>query len=239
MIKIVHAADLFRRPVLAASMFRDRAAQFHDRLRWGAIRLDDMGLEFDQYDEMNPVYVMLENEDGEHLGSGRVMPTTGRTMIGEHFSHLTGGVDIRSPLIWEVTRLCVSPRLKTVGAQQARRAPAALLGGCCDLALRSGVEFLVAVYYAPLHRFFKTAGFVPEVLGTQETPEGELYAGLWEVTTELRDKLAERAGMPDLNALQYFPSEDRFHFPPRPRVAAAHTVYATKSYAAEPMLACA
>ncbi len=210
MIKIVHAADLFRRPILAASMFRDRAAQFHHRLRWDAIRLDDRGLEFDDYDDLNPVYIIIEDENGEHAGSGRLMPTTGRTMIAEHFPDLTGGVALRSPLIWEVTRLCVSPRSRS--RAEARKAPAAVLWGACDLALRSGVEFMVAVYYAPLQRFFQSAGFAPEVLGSRETPEGDILAGLWEITPELRDALAHCAGVGGASALQYFPGEHRFHF---------------------------
>jgi acyl homoserine lactone synthase len=39
-------------------MFRDRAAQFHHRLGWD-VRLDDMGLEFDQYDAHNPLYIII------------------------------------------------------------------------------------------------------------------------------------------------------------------------------------
>jgi acyl homoserine lactone synthase len=211
MIKIVNANDLYRRPVLAASMFKDRAAQFHHRLGWEAIQLDDMGLEFDQYDELNPVYVMIEDENGEHLGSGRMMPTVGRTMIAEHFSELTGGVAIQSPLIWEITRLCVSPRLEA-GSDMARRAPAMLLAAGCDLALRSGVEFCVAVFFRPMLRVFRNAGFAPEVLGSKRFPEGEICAGLWEITKEARDGLADRAGMRCEDDLRYFPSETRFGF---------------------------
>jgi len=211
MIKVVNAADLYRRPVLAASMFRDRAAQFHDRLGWEAIQLDDLGLEFDQYDALNPIYVMIEDENGEHCGSGRMMPTTGRTMIAEHFSELTGGVAIQSPLIWEITRLCVSPRLKP-GGSLARRAPAALLWAGCDLALRSGVEFCVAVFFAPMLRVFKAAGFTPEVIGSKHYPDGEICAGLWEITEEARDRLAERARVSADQDLRYFPSEGAFRF---------------------------
>lgn len=211
MIKVVHAADLYRRPILAASMFRDRAAQFHHRLGWEAIQLDDLGLEFDQYDALDPIYVMIEDENGEHCGSGRMMPTTGRTMIAEHFADLTGGVAIQSPLIWEITRLCVSPRLRP-GSALARRAPAALLWAGCDLALRSGVEFCVGVFFAPMLRVFKAAGFTPEVLGTQQSSDGEICAGLWEITEEARDRLAERAHVAPERDLRYFPTLAAFPF---------------------------
>jgi acyl homoserine lactone synthase len=208
MIKIVHAADLYRRPLLAASMYKDRALQFKERLGWEAVSLDDKGLEFDQYDDLNPVYVIVEDEDGQHCGSGRLMPTTGRTMTAEHFSHLTGGVDIRSPLIWEVTRLCVSPRLN--GSSLARRVPAALFYAGYDAALRAGVEFFVAVYFGHMHRVWKSIGCTPELLGSEMTADGEICAGLWEITQEMRDELGRRAGLIAETPLSYFPSPEKF-----------------------------
>lgn len=210
MIRIVHASDLYRRPLLAASMFKDRAAQFHDRLRWDAIKLDDLGLEYDQYDEFNPIYVIIEDEDGAHCGSGRIMPTTGQTMIQDHFSHLTGGVNLSSPLIWEVTRLCVSPRLAGT-SPVARRVPAALFYAGYDLALQSGVEFFVAVYFAHMNRVWKAIGAAPEVLGSEETPDGEICAGIWEITEDVRDRLAWRAGALAEKGLNYMPSAERFN----------------------------
>lgn len=212
MIKIVYAADLFRRPILAASMFRDRTLQFRERLGWN-VATDDRGLEFDQYDDLNPIYVIIEGADGDHLGSGRIMPTTGRTMIAEHFSDLAGGVALSSPLIWEITRFCVSPRLSSVG-RDALRAPAALMWAGCDLALRAGVEFCVGVFNAPMLRVYKAIGFSPEVLGSRMTPDGEICGGLWEITPEARDRLAERAGAFAAGGPCYFPTADRFPFRP-------------------------
>jgi acyl homoserine lactone synthase len=212
MIKIVYAADLFRRPILAASMFRDRTLQFRERLGWD-VATDDRGLEFDQYDDLNPIYVIIEGADGEHLGSGRIMPTTGRTMIAEHFSDLAGGVALSSPLIWEITRFCVSPRLSATG-RDAVRAPAALMWAGCDLALRAGVEFCVGVFNAPMLRVYKAIGFAPEVLGSRMTAEGEICGGLWEITEQARDRLAERAGAFATGGPCYFPSSDRFPFRP-------------------------
>ncbi len=211
MIKVVYAADLFRRPTLAASMFRDRASQFHDRLRW-QVQLDDQGLEFDQYDDLNPLYVIMHDEKDRHIGSGRLMPTTGRTMLNEHFSDLTGGVTIESPLIWETTRFCVSPALRGDRAESLRTS-AALLWAGCDIAIRSGVEFYAGVFMKPMLRVYKAAGWNPEVLGERYTREGDICVGLWEVTTQTRDRLAERAGFHEIGVttpLEYFPTEDRF-----------------------------
>lgn len=209
MIKVAYAADLFRRPMLAASMFRDRAAQFHERLGWASVTLDDQGLEFDQYDDLNPLYVIMEGEDGTHLGSGRLMPTTERCMINEHFTELTDGVPIRSPIIWETTRFCVSPRIKD--RRLALRVPSALLWAGCELAARSGVEFYAGVFAAPMLRVYKAAGWSPEVLGRRWTPEGEICAGLWEVTPEARERLAQKAAAGgDEPTLKFIPNDEKF-----------------------------
>lgn len=54
--------------------------------------------------------VIWERPDGNHGGSMRFLPTTGPSMVNDHFSHLTGGVHIESPLIWECTRFCLTPQ---------------------------------------------------------------------------------------------------------------------------------
>ena len=75
---------------LAAEMFRDRADQFKIRLNW-EVNVDAHGFERDEYNDLNPLYVIWENADGTHVGSMRFLPTVGRVMVNDHFSHLLGG----------------------------------------------------------------------------------------------------------------------------------------------------
>jgi acyl homoserine lactone synthase len=139
------------------------------------------------------------------------MPTTGPTMVAEHFLDLTGGVAFQSALIWESTRFCISPRLIERGGR-VMRTPAALLWAGADIALRAGVEFYVAVFSEPMFKFYKNNGWSPEVLGSRETPDGTIYAGLWEVTPTIRDHLARRAGLGKNATIDFFPSISRFPF---------------------------
>ena len=110
----------------------DRAAQFKDRLDWD-VTVDENGWEKDEYDRLNPLYIIWENAEGRHGGSVRIMPTVGRIMTNEHFLDLTGGVTIHSPLIWECTRFCLAPDAP-VGVA------AALLAAGVELGLRFGLE---------------------------------------------------------------------------------------------------
>ena len=122
MLRYIYANELGLFPVLRDSMFRDRADQFHTRLGWD-VQVDDKGWEQDVYDTLNPLFVIWEGPGGRHGGSMRFLPTTGRTMVNDHFTDLTDGVTIRSPFIWECTRFCLAP-----GAE-SRAAAALMLGG--------------------------------------------------------------------------------------------------------------
>ncbi|HHS94793.1 MAG TPA: autoinducer synthase, partial [Rhodobacterales bacterium] len=109
MLRYVYGHDLGQFPHLAHSMFTDRAAQFKTRLGWD-VQVNAAGEERDQYDDLDPLYVIWQREDGLHGGSMRFLPTTGRTMVNEHFAFLNDGAPITSPLIWECTRFCLSPK---------------------------------------------------------------------------------------------------------------------------------
>lgn len=184
---LVYGDDLQDFPHLADQMLRDRGAQFKTELGWD-LNTDDAGRETDEYDLHNPLYLIHSDEDGRHAASTRLMPTTGPTMIADHFSHLTGGVSVSSSTIWEVTRFFVANR-------GMRRAAPALMWAGCTLALRAGVEFYVGVTGAHMVRIFSACGWAPEVIGRSESPEGEICACLWEVTPELCARLAARAGV--------------------------------------------
>ena len=54
--------------------------------------MNDLGHDMDEYDALNPLCVIWEDVSGRHAGSMRLMPTTGRCMVNEHFTDLLGGV---------------------------------------------------------------------------------------------------------------------------------------------------
>lgn len=171
MLRYLYANDLHRVPRLAESMFTDRAAQFKTRLGW-EVTVNDAGEERDQYDDLNPLYVIWERPDGRHGGSMRFLPTTGQTMVNEHFAFLNHGHPITSPLIWECTRFCLSP-----GAD--RRAAPALALGAGELMAAFGLEHFVGVFDARMERIYARMGLVPAVLGRSGAGRGAIGVGLW------------------------------------------------------------
>lgn len=196
MIRYIYAEQLGEFPALAESMYKDRATQFKHRLNW-EVSVDEQGWELDEYDGMNPLYVVWEKADGRHGGSIRVMPTTGRIMTNEHFRHLTDGVRIASPLIWECTRFCLSP-----GATS--NVAAGLLFGGIELGLRFGLEHAVGVVYSKTLPLYRRIGWVPDVIGSDGPGRDGVSVGLWSITAEARTEISLRSGIPTSLVAQWF-----------------------------------
>lgn len=187
MIRYIYGTDLHKFPTLSRTMFRDRAAQFKTRHNW-EVTVDEDGYERDQYDGLNPLYIIWENTDGTHGGSLRLMPTVGRTMLNEHFTHLTDGVTIQSPIIWECTRFCLAP-----GAKSNVAAALMLAGG--EVMEEFGIEHFVGVIFAHMGRVFRRIGSEPEILGTQGEGRDAISVALWETTAETQAAVAKSAGV--------------------------------------------
>ncbi|MEM7075464.1 MAG: acyl-homoserine-lactone synthase [Pseudomonadota bacterium] len=199
MLRYVYGTDLKQTPRLADSMFRDRARQFRDRLGWD-VNVDGNGHERDEYDDLDPLYVIWEGSDGLHRGSMRFLPTTGRTMINEHFTDLLGGGTLVSPLIWECTRFCLAH-----GAE-SRIAAALMLGGG-ELMRHFGVAHFAGVFDARMIRIYRMIGSSPEILGSAGDGKSRISVGLWEFTPEARKHVSHRAGVsPELSETWFYRS---------------------------------
>ena len=159
MIRYLYADQLGQFPKLARTMFLDRADQFKTRLGW-EVTVDDAGEERDEYDDLNPLYVIWEKPCGGHGGSMRFLPTVGRTMVNDHFIHLTDGVRIESPLIWECTRFCLA-------RDTAPGTAAALMLAGGEILRGFGVEHYVGVFDARMVRIYRLIGASPEILGSR------------------------------------------------------------------------
>lgn len=211
MIRFVYGDELHKYPFLKQSMFQDRAEQFRKRLGWD-VTVDLAGEERDQYDALNPLYIIWEGPDGHHGGSLRALPTVGRTMTAEHFRHLTHGVKIESPLIWEVTRFCLAP---DAGPGVA----AALMMAGCELALRFGIDQGLGVFDARMTRIYGRIGFAPEVIGVEGDLRTGIAVGLWNFTEAARRGMSERSGVPEVLVAHWF--DEAFAPAPVPAAVAA------------------
>lgn len=196
MLRYIYGSDLARYPVLADTMFRDRAEQFKMRLGWD-VRVNAAGHERDEYDDENPLYVIWQQADGSHGGSMRFLPTIGKTMVNDHFLHLTDGVRIESPLIWECTRFCLTP-----GA--GRQVSAALVLGAGEIMTHFHLLHFVGVFDGRMERIYRLMGLEPDVLGCAGTGPGRIGVGLWQMNQAAWPLTCARVGVDRATSGRWF-----------------------------------
>lgn len=198
MIRYLYGDQLNFFPTLKSSMLRDRAAQFHTRLKW-QVSVDEDGFEQDQYDALNPLYVIWQRPDGRHGGSMRFLPTTGDTMVNDHFSHLIGGAPIAAPAVWETTRFCIAP-----DATDGSRVAALLMMAGAQLGVGFNLSHSIGVFDARMVRIYRKLGWAPEVLGTDGAGRTAISAGLWKFGPEILARMTASAGIsPELSQLWF------------------------------------
>jgi len=91
-------------------MHRLRAKIFHDRLNWN-VQIPQ-GLESDEYDSLEPTYILAINKEDKVAGCARLLPATGPTMLERTFPRLLtkGRLESHSTMI-ESSRFCVDTSL--------------------------------------------------------------------------------------------------------------------------------
>jgi len=143
-------------------MYRLRAKVFKERMGWDIPVLN--GMEIDSYDELDPHYLMIKENNQSVRGCWRLLPTEGPYMLRDTFPELLNGhaapADAKT---WELSRFAI----ETDGVEGF---------GFTNLALESmrslflfgermGIERYVAVTTTAIERMMRRAGIVIERFG--------------------------------------------------------------------------
>lgn len=186
MIVVVEQHNLRAHADLIEQMFRLRKRVFQDKLSWDVQVID--GLERDVYDDEAPVYVLYQDPDSARLlGSLRLLPTTGPTLLGDVFSDtLPDAISLSAPSIWECTRFCVEAN---GGFADFQTVSCALIEAVGELALRSGIETIVGNFDAAMLRVYRRIGCDVEVVGLTRRFKRPVYLGLFPVSGEVVQKI--------------------------------------------------
>lgn len=87
-------------------MYRLRCQVFHERLRWD-VKVEN-GMERDQFDDADSVYMVATDKDDQVSGGWRLRPTTRHYMLSDIFPQLLNGQPVpRHRRIWEISRFAV------------------------------------------------------------------------------------------------------------------------------------
>jgi len=117
------------------SMFEARKRVFVDLLRWNVPVLEGR-FEVDQFDDEEAVYLIVADEQGEHLGSARLLPTLRPHILDSLFPELCAGLPPRGGDMFEITRFCLG---RNQNAEQRLQTRNRLVGGIVDYALSNGI----------------------------------------------------------------------------------------------------
>ena len=169
MIIVIDALNRDRFGALLDEMFRLRARVFGDRLGWVTDIWD--GKEVDEFDALDPTFLVGLDDDGQVVSCARLLQTTGPHMLGDVFSCiLDGEPPLRSSRVWEVSRFCVdTERLRARGGAGVSRATCELLIAGNDYAMAAGVSDIVAVIDPAMDRILKRSAYPPyDYLGSRK-----------------------------------------------------------------------
>ncbi len=170
-------------------MFEDRKIVFVDLLKWDLSVIDGC-LEIDQFDDDHAIYLLASHDDGSHLGSMRLLPTDRPHILGSFFSHLSEKPVPTGLDTYEVTRLCLSPRLRAVERRYVRNQ---LISAMTDFALANGINTLTGVARTSWLAQILRMGWRCETLGSVQSVDGTL-TGAFRIDLD-RDTPAGLAGM--------------------------------------------
>jgi N-acyl-L-homoserine lactone synthetase len=152
---------------LSSAMLHDRKAVLMDRLGWD-LRSPDGLHELDQYDAEDTLYLIVHQAgSGRHLGSVRLLPTTGPHLLGDVFPHLCLDGVPRGDDVMEITRLVTAPGLSRAEALQVRRQLSIAL---FEHGLAHGIRRFTMVTHMPWLPSLLSIGWDAEPLGL---PHGE------------------------------------------------------------------
>jgi acyl homoserine lactone synthase len=183
-------------------MFRDRAAQFVDRLKWSALSVDSRGWERDEYDALDPLYVVWELDDGNHGASMRLLPMDGPNMIHDHFGNVVQRHSHRSADIWECSRFVVSENANS-------SAVSALFVAAGEFFLRDYAKAFVGLFDRRMLRVYKMMKNFPEIIGATDGTEDWVAAGVWKMSIPVWERSMTRLGITKCVSQSWFEESEQ------------------------------
>lgn len=156
------------------AMFAARKSVFVDLLGWDVPVLGGQ-YEIDQFDDVHARYLVLTDDDGAHLASARLLPTTREGILSGLFPMLCDGPPPAAPDVYEITRFCLDRRLR---ATERRLVRDALVVALADYALANGISGYCAVAETSWLGQIQTFGWQCERLGAVVDVRGEYLAAV-------------------------------------------------------------
>ena len=194
MIRIITADQYDACRPLLRQMFRLRYRVFKERLGWDVQTIGDE--ERDEFDLLDPVYILVLNDDDDVTACWRLLPTTGPNMLRDVFPHLLTDRPIPSaPGTWECSRFAVD--CATDGENclaNLNRVTSELFCGLIHFCLQKDIGEVVTVYDIRIGRILPRVGCSPR-WRTKPQRIGNFSAlvGLFDINNDVLTSVMENA----------------------------------------------
>ncbi len=150
---------------LLDAMHRLRQRVFGERLAWDVV--NESGRESDEFDLLNPTYIVALSAASEIAGSVRLLPATGPTMLERTFPQLLGNGRLNAhPAMIESSRFCVDTTLvEGRGGKPLHDATMAMFAGIIEWCMIHGFTEIVTATDVRFERILNRAGWPMRRLG--------------------------------------------------------------------------
>lgn len=184
---------------VSGSMHHLRWQVFHNELKWteGLIINDEK--ESDIYDAPGAYYIVRINGAGEVDATCRLIPTNVDYMLADHYAHFITEQNVpNSPLIWEISRACVS---ETAKAQAARNKEpnviSQLIVGAIEFGLVQDIKHYISLTTDTLYPFLhRVVGWDSKPLGPKmKTPDDVSYSLIHTVSYDRLQVIRKKNGI--------------------------------------------
>lgn len=175
MLEIAQAGQAGKTSLLF-DMHRLRKRVFKDRMGW-EVSISPDGLEVDQFDRPETVYMLALDDERRVIGNWRLLPATGPTMIHDVWPQFLESIKLpRDPRVWEASRFVVDSLEgdSKKGRAQVSRAIHELTCGLVEISLLCGIREVFTLYDMRIARLFKQRNTYPHRVSARLKIAGNL-----------------------------------------------------------------
>jgi acyl homoserine lactone synthase len=196
-------------PELEVAIAEYRHKIFIERLGW-PLPVEN-GMERDQFDHPDTLYVVAHEPDGKICGCARLLPTTEPYLLSEIFPHLLAGTPVPNAHdIWELSRFAaasIDPNSTIDPAVNTR----SLLAAAVKSAAEQGAKRLITVSPLGIERLLHRMGVHAHRAGPPSLADGKPIFACWieidEQTINALDITVEGRSEPPAAGSSGFPGQ--------------------------------
>lgn len=170
MIEIFQAGQFGKTKTLI-EMHKFRKLVFKDRMGWD-IPITDDGLDIDEFDLPETVYMVVRDIQNRIVGTWRFTPTNGPSMIRDIWPEFTKNFEIpKTGNCWELSRFGVHTYDDDENGRidQVSHVTATMITAMMETFTLVGIPYAYTLYHLPVGRSIRKVGFIPDLVSDRHT----------------------------------------------------------------------